>query len=416
MTSIPSPILLAPAGDFAALAAALSHGANAVYFGVGHLNMRARPNRNFTVDDLPEIVSRCRAAGAAAWLTLNIIVYESELTEVEALCQQAAAAGVDAVIAADLAVIVLARRHGLAVHISVQANIGNSLALRHYAEYAEVVVLARELTLAQITELNQIIQTEAICGPSGELLRTEVFVHGALCVAVAGRCGMSLTAYNASASRGACLQNCRRRYTVRDRETGFELELDQQYVMSPRDLCTIACLDRILASGVSVLKIEGRGRAPDYVAVTTAVYREALDSWRQGSVPDDACRAAWKERLRRVFNRDFWEGGYYLGEPLQMWSGQSDSRATERKEYVGRVVNYYERAGVAEVLLQAGSVNNGDRLLLTGPTTGAVTLALDELRANDRPAANAGKGDDITFQCSHKVRENDRVFKLVPRE
>lgn len=416
MTDGAAPILLAPAGDFESLAAALTHGADAIYFGVGRLNMRARASRNFVVDDLPEIVRRCRAAGVAAWMTLNTIVYEEELAEIETLCAAAAAAGVDAVIAADPAVIALARARGLALHVSVQANVSNSLALKHYARDAEVVVLARELNLAQIAELNRRIRSEAIRSPSGALLRTEVFVHGALCMAVAGRCGLSLAAYGASANRGSCLQNCRRRYTLHDAETGFAVELDGQYLMSPRDLCTVACLDRILDSGVSVLKIEGRGRSPDYTATVTAVYREAITCWQRGIAPDADQRRAWLERLGRVFNRGFWEGGYYLGEPLQMWARGGDSQASERKEFLGKVVNYYDRAGVAEVLLQAGGVADGDRLLLTGPTTGAVTVALAAFRANDAPATSAAKGDDITFTCPSKVRENDRVYKLVSRE
>ncbi len=405
-------ILLSPAGSFESLQAALDNGADAVYFGIGHLNMRSRASVNFTEEDLSEIVRRCHDRGVAAWMALNIVVYDNEVSEVRRLCAAARDAGVDAIIALDISVIMAAQAVGLPVHISVQANICNMEAVRFYSRFADVMVLARELTLEQISAICRGIREEGIRGPSGELVRVEVFIHGALCVAISGKCYMSLAAYGTSGNRGACFQPCRRKYTVRDTETGMEYEVDNQYVMSPRDLCTVNCLDKILDSGVSVLKLEGRGRSADYVARVTAVYREAVDHWSAGGSFTDELISGWEKRLAEVFNRGFWRGGYYLGRELGEWAAARDSQATTHKEYVGTVTNYFARAGIAEALLSAGGIGVGDKLWVMGNATGAIETVVDELRWNDADAENAPKGSVVTFPCGVKLRAGDKIYRL----
>ncbi len=407
-------ILLAPAGSFESLEAALQNGADAVYFGAGELNMRARAAANFSAEDLPEIVRRCRTRGAEAWLALNTIIYDEELEKVRALCRRAKETGVDAVIAMDPAVIRAAREAELPVHLSVQANAANIESVRFYAQYADVIVLARELSLEQIARICNEIREQEIRGPSGELIRIEVFVHGALCVAVSGKCYMSLAEFNHSANRGECFQSCRRSYTVRDTETGAEFAVDNRYVMSPKDLCTIEFLGELLDSGASILKIEGRGRSADYVAETVAVYREAVDLWKSGAVPSPEQRTVWKQRLAQVFNRGFWEGGYYLGRKLGEWAGSGDNQATVRKIFLGTIVNYYPRAGAAEVRLTSDSLPSGADLLITGNTTGALKLRAESVRVGDLAVPKAEKGTNATFPCPAKVRENDKVYRLEP--
>lgn len=407
-------ILLAPAGTFESLEAALQNGADAVYFGAGELNMRARAAANFSAEDLPEIVRRCRTRGAEAWLALNTIIYDEELEKVRALCRRAKETGVDAVIAMDPAVIRAAREAELPVHLSVQANAANIESVRFYARYADVIVLARELSLEQIARICNEIREQEIRGPSGELVRIEVFVHGALCVAVSGKCYMSLAEFNHSANRGECFQSCRRSYTVRDTETGAEFAVDNRYVMSPKDLCTIEFLGELLDSGASILKIEGRGRSADYVAETVAVYREAVDLWKSGAVPSPEQRTVWKQRLAQVFNRGFWEGGYYLGHKLGEWAGSGDNQATVRKIFLGTIVNYYPRAGAAEVRLTSDSLPSGADLLITGNTTGALKLRAESVRVGDLAVPKAEKGTNATFPCPAKVRENDKVYRLEP--
>ena len=408
------PILLAPAGSFESLEAALQNGAGAVYFGAGRLNMRARAAVNFTPDDLPEIVRRCHAKQAKAWLTLNTILYDGEVDEVRELCRQARTAGIDAVIAMDPAVIGAAAETGLPVHLSVQANISNMESVRFYSRCADAVVLARELTLEQIARICRGIREQEIRGPSGELVKVEVFIHGALCVAISGRCYMSLAEFNSSANRGGCFQSCRRKYLVRDADNGMEFTIDNQYVMSPKDLCTIECLDAILDSGVSILKIEGRGRSADYVARTVSIYRKAVDLWLSGKRPSPEQRAEWKRALAEVFNRGFWEGGYYLGRKPGEWAGCGDNRATMKKCFLGTVVNYYPKAKAAEVRLSAESLHNGTHLLVTGNTTGAVEVEADGLRVDDVPVPCAEKGSFATFPCETKLRPGDKVYRLVP--
>lgn len=410
--------IMAPAGSFESLAAALQGGADSVYFGVGKLNMRSRATVNFSEEDLPEIAARCHAAGARAYLTLNIIVYDEELEAVRNLCAAAKAAGVDAVIASDLAVIVHAHSIGLEVHMSVQANVCNMAAVKFYASYAEVVVLARELTLVQIRRIIDGIRKEHVRGPSGNLLRVEIFAHGALCVAVSGKCHMSLAAYNSSANRGACFQNCRRAYRVTDEETGNELVIDNKYVMSPRDLCTVQVLDQILDAGVSVLKLEGRGRSSDYVRTVTSVYREAAQACLEGTFSPDRADA-WLERLASVFNRGFWQGGYYLGVKWGEWSGSANSRASLLKIHIGKVGNFYRKNGVAEIRLEAGGLSVGQTILMAGPTTGSVRVEVAamqrETEAGMVPVESAEKGETVYIVVPEQVRRRDKVYLLRPR-
>ena len=405
--------LLSPAGSFESLQAALDNGADAVYFGVGRLNMRSRATVNFTEDDLPEIVERCHKCKVEAWLALNIIVYDSELPEITRLCKAAKNAGVDAVIALDISVIAAARKAGLPVHISVQANISNVEAVRYYAQFADVLVLARELTLEQISHICRCIKDENILGTGGRLLKVEIFAHGALCVALSGKCYMSLATYGTSANRGACFQPCRRKYTVRDTETDAEFVVDNQYVMSPKDLCTIGFLDKILDTGISVLKLEGRGRSADYVARVTSVYREAVQRWQKGLPFTNEIVDAWEQRLAEVFNRGFWKGGYYLGRKLGEWAASRDSQATVRKDFAGTVTNYFAKPKVAEAVLNASGICIGDKLWAIGNKTGAVELTIASLRANDIDAESAQKGDIITFPCEIKLRAGDKIYREI---
>lgn len=404
--------LLAPAGSFESLSAAVANGAHAVYFGVGKLNMRSRGALNFTLEDLPKVTQMCHSRNVEAWMTLNTVVFDDEIEEVKRLCRAAKEAGVDAVIAADAAVLEIAKAAQLSIHLSVQANITNLEAVRFYARYADVMVLARELSLPQIAAICRGIEKEQITGPSGELVKIEVFVHGALCVAVSGKCYMSLAVFNSSANRGDCYQVCRRAFTVRDAVNGNELEIDNHYVMSPRDLCTIEILPEILDAGVSVLKIEGRGRSADYVAAATQVYREALDMWQNRKAPDKGVLEKWNKRLKEVFNRGFWQGGYYLGEKCGEWAASAENKATRKKILCGRVLNYFAKPEIAQVQLTAAGVKKGDTFLVTGPTTGAVEGIISSLYENDRSTESAAKGSEITFPCGTVLRKND-VFYIL---
>lgn len=407
--------IMAPAGAFDSLSAALRAGADSIYFGVGRLNMRARATANFTIRDLPGVVRRCRTAGVRAYLTVNTIIYDEELPEMRQLCDAAKAAGVDAVIASDPAVIRYAHSIGLKVHLSVQAGVSNLESLRFYAAYADVAVLARELTLPQIKYIADAVRREHITGPSGELVRIEIFAHGALCVAVSGKCGMSLAVYGSSANRGACFQNCRRSYRVTDAESGDELVIDNQYVMSPKDLCTIAVLDRILESGVSILKLEGRGRSADYVSAVTSCYREAVEACGDGSF-GQAKISGWLERLQDVFNRGFWHGGYYLGEKLGEWSAAGNSRSRMRKIHLGRVRHYFPKLRVAELSVEAVNLEKGREVMVTGPTTGAVRFSADEIRVDGNPVRVAEKPVLASVPVPVKVRPNDQVYLLEVRK
>ena len=403
--------LMAPAGSYPALAAAIRAGADSVYFGVDRLNMRSRAASPFSLADLGRIVRICHWCGVRAYLALNVIIYDAELETMREVCDSAKAAGVDAVIASDIAAIEYARSIGLEVHLSVQANISNIEAVRFYARYADVLVLARELDLQQIRAIHQTIQEEEIRGPSGELLRIELFAHGALCVAISGKCYMSLGVYNHSANRGACFQNCRRKYRIIDAETGDELEIENQYVMSPKDLCTIRHLDQLLEAGVSVFKLEGRARPAQYVSTVTRAYRTALDALESGTYqPDDF--APEKMGLDTVFNRGFWEGGYYCGEKLGEWAATGHSQATHKRVQLGVISNYFSRIGVAEFTLWQQELLPETELLIEGPTTGAVEVIAKTLRVEGKPALKAVKGDRVTVAVPQKVRRNDKIFRM----
>jgi putative protease len=404
---------MSPAGSEAALAAAIRAGADSVYFGVGKLNMRAR-SAGLVPEDLPKIARLCGTAGVKSYLALNTIVYDGEMEEMHALCDAARAAGVSAVIATDIATIEYARAIGLEVHISVQANVTNFQALEFYARYADTVVLARELSLEQISNIWKKIQEKNLRGPSGKLIRLELFAHGALCVAVSGKCFMSLSQYNHSANRGACFQPCRRSYRVTDEETGEELVIDNKYVMSPKDICTIQYLDKIAAAGISVLKIEGRGRSADYVEVTTRVYREALDALAAGTYTPEKFDP-WIAELGKVFNRGFWHGGYYCGTKLGEWAGASDSQASEQRDEVGVLSNFFIKASIAEFTLRRRAIKNGDPLLIEGPTTGALRFTAEGLRVNGEPVNEAQPNDIVTLALPRKARRQDKVFLLSPR-
>ena len=406
--------IMAPAGSFESLAAAIRAGADSVYFGVGKLNMRSRATANFQISDLPKIVRLCKKANVKAYMTLNIVAYDEEIIYVKEICDAAKAAGIDAVIASDIAVISYAEDIGMPIHISVQANVSNIQSVRFFAKYADVIVLARELTLPQIEKIINTIKEENITGPGGELVRIEIFAHGALCVSVSGKCYMSLAAYNSSANRGACFQNCRRRYRVIDEETGEELLIDNKYVMSPKDICTIEFLDRILESGVEILKLEGRGRSADYVRTVTEVYRQAANAWLAGEYTVDKI-SGWYERLETVFNRGFWRGGYYLGEPLGEWCGTGGSQAKLHKVQIGRVNKYFNKIKVAELSIEADDLAVGQKLLVTGPTTGAVDFDVSEIRMTGEKFYSVPKGSVISVPCPEKVRKNDILFILTKR-
>ncbi len=404
--------LMAPAGNFESLQAALDNGADSVYFGVEQLNMRARASINFTIDDLPEIVRKCRKKSVRTYLTLNTIIYDHDLSLIKTLLAKAKEAGVTAVIASDQAVISSARSIGIDIHISTQLNITNIETVKFYSLFAETMVLSRELSLRQVKKITGDIQKEQIKGPSGELVKIEIFGHGALCMAVSGKCYLSLHSHNSSANRGACKQNCRKKYTVIDQESGFEIELDNEYMMSPKDLCTINFLDEVMGAGVQVLKIEGRGRAPEYVATVTKAYREAIDSWYEGSYSEEKVEK-WMEQLATVYNRGFWSG-YYLGQELGEWSKTSGSQATQKKVYVGKGVHYFPKAEVGEFQIEAYDIKKGDKILITGPSTGARELEVEEMMVNDLHAEKATKGDSCTLKLPFRIRQSDKLYKIVP--
>ena len=368
--------LMAPAGSREALAAAIDAKADAVYFGVGELNMRALASSAFSVNDLAQIADICRAAGVKSYLTVNTVIFDEDMRSMHDIVQSAAQAGIDAVIASDVAVIEACRRAGIEVHLSTQLNIANVEALRFYAQWADVAVLARELTLEQVAHIAQAVKAENICGPSGAPIRLEMFCHGALCMAVSGKCYMSLHTRGKSANRGACLQTCRRSYVIKDAERDIELELDNGYLLSPKDLKTIGFLDKMVAAGVSVFKIEGRARGPEYVHAVVSCYNEAINACIDGTYSEEKV-AQWDERLSKVFNRGFWIG-YYIGQRLGEWSRNYGSEATERKVYAGRGIKYFSNLGVAEFLIEAAEIKVGDKLLITGPTTGAMYVTLEE--------------------------------------
>ena len=402
---------MAPAGNFESLQAAIDNGADAVYFGVDQLNMRARATINFTVEDLSEIVERCSKKNIRTYLTLNTIIYDHDLSLIRRILEKAKEAEVSAVIVSDQAVISAARSIGIPVHLSTQLNITNVETVKFYSLFADTMVLSRELSLRQVKRIVDQIEKEQIEGPSGGLVKIEIFGHGALCMAVSGKCYLSLHSHNSSANRGACKQNCRKKYTVIDQESGFEIELDNEYMMSPKDLCTINFLDEVRAAGVDVLKIEGRGRAPEYVATVTKVYREAIDSLQDESFSEEKVEE-WMTRLSSVYNRGFWSG-YYLGQKLGEWSKTSGSQATQKKVYLGKGMHYFPKVKVAQFQIEAYDLNKGDKILITGPTTGAKELILEELFVDEKPAEKAGKGESVTFKTPFRIRLSDKLYKLV---
>ncbi len=403
--------LMAPAGNFESLQAALDNGADSVYFGVDQLNMRARASINFTMEDLPEITRRSEAKKVKTYLTLNTIIYDHDLSLIKTLLNKAKVAGITAVIASDQAVIASAKEIGISVHISTQLNVTNIETVKFYSLFAETMVLSRELSLRQVKKITEQIERDQIKGPSGELVKIEIFGHGALCMAVSGKCYLSLHSDNSSANRGACKQNCRKKYTVIDQETGFEIEIDNEYMMSPKDLCTLDFLDQVMDAGIQILKIEGRGRAPEYVATVTRVYREAIDALYEDTFSSGKVDA-WMEQLATVYNRGFWSG-YYLGQKLGEWSKTSGSQATQKKVYVGKGVHYFPKAGIAEFKIEAYDIKKGDKLLVTGPTTGAKELQLNEFFVDEMSAEKATKGDSCTIKLPFRVRLSDKLYKMV---
>ena len=406
--------LMAPAGNFESLQAALDNGADSVYFGVEQLNMRARATVNFTLDDLEEISKRCKAKGVRTYLTLNTIIYDHDLTIVKTLINKAKEADISAIIVMDQAVITMAREAGMEVHISTQINITNFETLKFYAMFADTIVLSRELSLRQVKKITQQIEKEQIKGPSGRLVEIEIFGHGALCMAVSGKCYMSLHTYNSSANRGACKQNCRKKYTVIDQESGIEMEIDNEYIMSPKDLCTIDILDQVADAGIKVLKIEGRGRAPEYVAKVIKAYREAIDSISEGNYNKDKV-IVWMQELEKVYNRGFWNG-YYLGQKLGEWSKGSGSHATQKKVYIGKGVHYFPKAKIGEFKIEAFDIAIGDTILITGPTTGAKEMEIKEMFVNDKKGKKAQRGDSLTFPLDFRIRPSDKLYKIVAAE
>lgn len=403
---------MAPVGSYESLQAAIASGADAVYFGVEGLNMRARSSVNFTLDDLHAIAAICRENGVKTYLTVNTILYDADLATCRAVIDAAAEAGLTAIIASDIAAITYARSRGVEVHISTQLNVSNIEAVRFFSAYADVMVLARELSLDQVAEIHRAIVEENICGPAGKPVRLEMFCHGALCMAVSGKCYLSLHELNSSANRGACTQICRRSYTVTDRETGEQLDIENKYVMSPKDLKTIHFLNKMIDAGVTVFKIEGRARGPEYVATAVGCYSEAIQAIVDGTYSEERI-AEWDERLRKIFNRGFWNG-YYLGQRLGEWSSKYGSSATRVKRYAAKGVRYFSNIGVAEFLVENGTVKVGDEVVITGPTTGALILTVDELRVDLKAVPQAEKGQSFSMKVPSKIRPSDRLYVWEP--
>ena len=403
---------MAPAGNFECLHAAIQGGADSVYFGVGQLNMRSHSANNFTPQDLSEVCRICREAGVKSYLTLNIVLYQEDLDPMRKTLDAAKAAGIDAIIASDMAAIEYCREIGLEVHISTQLNVSNVLALKFYAQFADVIVLARELNLNQVKDICRTIEKEQIKGPSGNLVRVEMFAHGALCMAVSGKCYLSLHAYGASANRGSCFQVCRRGYEVTDLETGNQLNVDNKYIMSPKDLCTIEFMDKIIDAGVKVFKIEGRARSAEYVKRTASCYRRAADAVCDGSYTPELA-ASLKAELSEVFNRGFWDG-YYQGAYLGQWSDVYGSQATRKKVYCGKVTNWFDRIGVAEISVESVPLKVGDEVMVIGSTTGVVEFTVDDMRVNLEPAQEAAKGVHCSVAAPSRLRRGDKLYLWEP--
>lgn len=413
--------IMAPVGCWESLAAAIEAGATSVYFGIEYLNMRARSSANFTTEDLHKIVGICREAGVKTYLTLNTVMYPEDLPLMRTIVDNAKAAGLDAIIASDVAVMQYARSQGVEIHLSTQLNIANTEALRFYAQFADVVVLARELNMAQVASIHRDIVEQHICGPKGELLRIEMFCHGALCMAVSGKCYLSLNNLGYSANRGACMQVCRRGYIVKDKESDLELEVDNQYIMSPKDLKTIHFLNKMLDAGVRVLKIEGRARGAEYVQTVVSCYREAVEAWQRGDYADDAIILPriedWNTRLARVFNRGFWDG-YYQGQRLGEWTHSYGSKATRKKVFAGKCTNFFKNIGVAEFFIEAtDAIREGDELLVTGETTGAYEVVAHDMRnAKGDPKEVIQKGVYFSLKTDKTIHRGDKLYVLKPTD
>ena len=404
--------LMAPAGSYDALTAAIKAGADSVYFVAGNLNMRSKSSYNFGIDDLKNTSEICHENDIKSYLTLNTVIYNKDIQQMKELVDAAGEFGISAIIASDMAVINYVIEKGLELHLSTQCNVSNIDAVRWYSKYADVIVLARELSLDQVAAITRAIEEEKITGPSGELVRIEIFCHGALCMAVSGKCYLSLHENNHSANRGACLQNCRRSYVVRDKESGYELEIENERIMSPKDLNTVAFLDKILDAGVRVLKVEGRGRPPEYVKRVCTVYNQAIDAYLDGSYSIQKIDE-WNEQLSTVFNREFWDG-YYLGQKMGKWSDRYGSRVTKKKVYIGQVTNYYTKISVGEFKIMNDELAVGDEILVSGPTTGAYEMKVEEIRLDDESVKNVKKGDLVSIAVTEQIRRNDKLYKYVP--
>lgn len=406
--------IMAPVGSRESLAAALKAGANSIYFGIESLNMRAHSANHFTIDDLHEIAQITAEHGVKSYLTVNTIIYGEDLTLMRKICDAAKEAKISAIIASDVSVLSYCHQIGQELHLSTQLNITNIESLKFYAQFADVVVLARELNLEQVADIHRQIVEQNICGPSGKQIRIEMFCHGALCMAVSGKCYLSLDNLNHSANRGACMQVCRRGYTVKDRETGVELDVDNQYIMSPKDLNTIGFIDKMMEAGVRVFKIEGRARPAEYVLQVASCYREAINAVLDGTYSKEKVDE-WNKRLSTVFNRGFWDG-YYLGQRMGEWNNRYGSMATEKKAYVGKGVKYFSKLGVAEFKLEAGEIRKSDKLLVTGPTTGALYFTAEEIRYDLDPVEVGEKGRNVSLPVPEKVRPSDKLYRICPVE
>lgn len=403
--------IMAPVGSRESLSAAIQAGANSIYFGIEHLNMRAHSASAFSINDLREIAEICDRHNIKSYLTVNTIIYENDIELMHEIIDAAKESGISAVIASDVAVMQYCNKTGVEVHLSTQLNISNSEAVKFYAQFADVVVLARELNMEQVADIHKIIVDENVCGPKGEPLRIEMFCHGALCMAISGKCYLSLHQLGRSANRGECMQVCRRGYIVKDRESDIELEVDNKYIMSPKDLKTIRFMDKMIEAGVRVFKIEGRARGPEYVSTVAGCYNEALEAYLAGDFTEEK-KDGWDERLKTVFNRGFWDG-YYLGQKIGEWSNIYGSQATERKVYIGRAIKHFSKLGVGEFLIEAGEVHAGEKILITGPTTGAVYLELEDPRVELQSVETAHKGERVSFKVPGKVRPSDKLYKIV---
>ncbi|MFR1987739.1 MAG: U32 family peptidase [Prevotellamassilia sp.] len=406
--------VMAPVGSREALAAALKAGADSIYFGIEALNMRAHSASHFTIDDLRDIAARCAEQGVKSYLTVNTIIYDEDIELMHRICDAAHEAGISAIIASDVAVMSYCNEIGQEVHLSTQLNISNVEALKFYARFADVVVLARELNLDQVRQIYEAIEREKICGPKGELIRIEMFCHGALCMAVSGKCYLSLDNLGRSANRGECMQICRRSYTVRDRETGVELDVDNKYIMSPKDLKTINFIDRMMEAGVRVFKIEGRARSAEYVYTVVSCYKEAIAAVEAGTFTPELVESL-TTRLATVFNRGFWDG-YYLGRKLGEWSDVYGSHATEKKQYVGKGMKYFSKLGVGEFYIEAGEFEVGDKMLIIGPTTGALYVEATDIHGDNGPVEKAVKGMRVSIPVPEKIRPSDKLYKVVKQE